>query len=326
MLFGMRGMADLKVANVAFAASFIAIVMGIAVSQAPARAEERVDFWGFAGFEELDTLSDDGSMSQTSDLDTAAVLEGRLRYQNRYTSLQRFRAEVNGRTRRFLDFDDRSSNRVRSRAEWHSYFSERRRTELRLRAEHEYKWRDDDWIFNRLRARAELRHEINPRNLVFAIGQVGQTDFNDEVATGLDHVRYVGEIGHEWTPNEDRTRLRTRIGIETADADEDRRSYDGVYVAVDGRHPIGERTEIFGEGRIHLRDYDGAFALPDPTMREDERYRLTGGARYAINRYFDLIGEAGWAANHANVDERQYDGFVFRLGVETNFNIWRSDD
>jgi len=312
--------------KLAVIASCIIVAVSIDSYNASARADESVDFWGFAGFEELDTLYDEADSALSAELDTAAVFEGRLRYENRYTPLQRFRAEVNARTRQFLDYEDRSSYRVRPRVEWWSYFSDQRVTEIRLRGEYEYKWRDEAWLYGRIRGRAELRHAIDPRNLLFAVGQIGQRDFNDDVATGLDHVRYVGEIGYEWTPFEDRTRVRTRVGYESADGEENRRDYDGYYAEIDGRHPINERIEIFGEGRIHFRDYDGAFDPPDPTMREDEIYRITGGARYALNNSFDLVGEAGWAANHANIGERRYDGFVFRLGVEANFNLWTSVD
>ncbi len=312
-----------KVALVALAAMTL---VGV-VSLPAAASQERLYFWGFAGVQQLDILTeDDGLSGSVSNLETGIVGEGALRYRNYYAPLQSIWLESNVRVEQFLDHGERSSERIRTRAGWRTWFSDERQTQLRLRVEHEYKIRDDDWLFNRFRGQAELRHRLDPQNLVFARARIGSRDYNDDSSAGLDHVRVLGEIGHEWTPHEDRTRLRTRVGFETADADADRYDYEGYYLAIDARHPIRPGTEIFARARYAWREYGGPFDAPDLTERRDRRYRATAGVEHFITDHVSLIGEAGWEANRANVDARRYSGFVFRLGLEVEFDIWRSED
>ncbi len=302
----------------------IAAAMGIASTS---EARERVWFWGLAGFEEKSILTDDAVLDRRAELDTAAVLEGALRYENRYDRQRRWRLETNVRTEQFLNEDDYTNWRWRNRAEWRNFFDQDRNNEIRLRGEHEFRWRDGDEHSSRWRARGEFRHRHDEQHLSFLVAQFSNRDYNEDISTGNDHNRYLIEVGHEFTPHADRTRLRLRVGHEWTEADTDRKSSTGYYIDLHARHPVGPRTEIFGRGRIHWRDYEGPFDAPGNLLfREDERVRLTGGARYEFQENMWLVGEAGYGANNSNIVERDYSGFIFRVGIEVEWDIWRSED
>lgn len=297
----------------------IGAALGCAVITPATLAQTEYSLSGFAGVERQDLLAgDDFNPGLASGLEEALVADARLRVINRVDD-NRFMFEFYTRADSFFESNERSTVRFRPAVQYQRYNLLGGSSQLRLRAEAEHRRRDGDGLHDLIRGLAEWRTQIAERQAVFAGVRYTDYDYEDSITNGLDSDRVRYEIGHEWRESL-HTRVRSRVMFEQVDADLSRFTYDEIGVVVYGTTELNDTWSTFFTARYRQRDFEGAFSAADPQVRDDELMGVHVGARRTLSETIKAVGWVGWEQNSSNIATRDYNGLVFRLGLEYDFD------
>jgi hypothetical protein len=113
--------------------------------------------------------------------------------------------------------------------------------------------------------------------------------------------------------------LRLSAFYETADADQDRFSFDEVRTRAEVAWRPDDKTIVIAGLDYRDRDYDAAFGGAFPEPRADQRF--TGDIRVEreISERITAFAAAGYLDNESNISLRDYGGETFQVGFRVEF-------
>lgn len=199
-------------------------------------------------------------------------------------------------------------------------FGERNAWQYRISGDVDRSLSDGTWSFQRERLALRLQKRHSPEHTTSGRVRFGYRDQNEATFDGFDQTEVLGELTHLWRPNRDRLALSGTIYLEQRHADFDRFSYDEAGLRVLFRMPVADLTEITARGSYYDRDYKDGFSASNPTLREDDRFRVSVEA----NREFSdtLSGKVwiGWDQNTSTISDRAFEGGTIGISATYDFD------
>lgn len=212
-----------------------------------------------------------------------------------------------------------SGTKAGASAAYQRQFGENNAWQYRLRGNVDRSYSEGAWDFHRERLGFQLRYRHDPSRFTSGMVRIGYREQNENNLEGFDQVEYLGQLMHMWRPNEDRLAFAGTVYAESRRADLDRFSYDEAGVRVMVRVPLSEATEITARTTFYQREYNDAFSLADPTIRDDDRLKAVFEVDHSFNEKLSGAAYAGWDENTSNIAERAHADATFGLSLTYKF-------
>lgn len=230
------------------------------------------------------------------------------------------RIEQQVRVRTYFDRDELNSLLLTPRLQyWNS--SGDNRFQFRLSGAWSHLTRDGDTQWSRPEAEAQLRyrHEGQRRLETVARIRVNAYDFDDAALQGLDSTRVRYGLEQFFRSQDESLQLRLSAFFETAEADEDRFSFDEVRAGAELAWRPDDKTRVVAGLDFRDRDYEADFTPLIASPRADERFIAELRVERAVSERLTAFAAAGHLDNSSNVALRDYGGETFKIGLRLTF-------
>lgn len=225
----------------------------------------------------------------------------------------RFEQQV--RVRAYFDRDELNSLLLTPRVQYWDTTADNR-FQFRIYAAYSHLNRDGDTQWTRPESEIQVRWRAGGERRAETVARlrVNAYDFEDAALQGLDSTRV--RFGLEQFFRNDSRSLQLRLSAfhETADADQDRFSFDEVRTRAEVTWRPDDQTAVIAGLDYRDRDYEAAFGGAFPEARADQRF--TGDLRVEreISKRLTAFAAAGYLDNESNISLRDYGGETFKVG------------
>jgi hypothetical protein len=230
----------------------------------------------------------------------------------------RFEQQV--RVRTYFDRDELNSILLAPRVQYWNTSADNR-FQFRLSGAWSHLSRDGDAQWSRPEAEAQLRyrHKGQRRLETVARVRVNAYDYEDAALQGLDSNRVRYGLEQFFRSEDERLQLRLSAFFETADADEDRFSFDETRLGAEVAWRPDDKTLIVAGLEFRDRDYEAPFAPLIASPRADQRFTAELQVEREVSERLTAVAAAGHLDNSSNVALRDYGGGTFKAGFRLSF-------
>ena len=178
---------------------------------------------------------------------------------------------------------------------------------------------DGTWNFQRERLAFRLQKRHSPEHTTSGRIRIGYRNQNEATFDGFDQTEVLAEVTHLWRPNRDRLAVSGTVYVEQRRADFDRFSYDEAGLRLLFRQPLSEATEITARASYYERNFLDGFSASDPTLREDERFRVSIEVNHAFTDHLSGKVWMGLDENSSTISDRAFEGST--IGISTTYEF-----
>ncbi len=195
------------------------------------------------------------------------------------------------------------------------------RYQLRLSASYSHLIRDGDDQWSRPEAEAQLRYRhMGQRRLeTVARIRVNAYDFDNPALQGLDSTRTRYGVEQFFRSEDESVSVRLSAFFETAEADDDRFSFDEVRTRAEVAWQPDDKTLVVAGLDYRDREYDASFTPVIAAPRADERFTADLRVEREVSERITAFAAAGYLENSSNFALRDYGGETFKVGVRLEF-------
>ncbi len=243
-----------------------------------------------------------------------------LRWVQPLEGRQVVRFEQQVRVRTYFDADELNALLLTPRIQYWNTSGDNR-FQMRLSAGWSHFSRDGDEQWTRPEGEAQLRYRHNGERQLETVARlrINAYEFENPALQGLDstRVRYGLE---QFFRNEDASiAVRLSAFFETADADDDRFSFDEVRTRAEVAWQPDDKTLVVAGLDYRDRDYDADFTPLIATPRADERFTADLRVEREVSQRITAFASAGYLDNSSNFALRDYGGETFQVGFRAQF-------
>lgn len=230
------------------------------------------------------------------------------------------RLEGQVRARTYFDRDELNSLLFTPRAQYWTSFADNK-VQLRLSAAFSHLRRDGEAHWSRPEGEAQVRWRPDGTRRAETVlrVRVNAYDFDAPALNGLDSERVRIGVEQYVRAADDKAELRLSVFHETADADEDRFSFEELRARAELSWAVDDKTRAAVLADYRDRDYDGPFSGLIPQARADQRFLAEARIERQLAERVTAVAAGGYLDNQSNIAARDYGGGVFRLGVRIDF-------
>ena len=230
----------------------------------------------------------------------------------------RFEQQV--RARAYFDRDALNSLLLTPRVQYWDTTADNQ-FQFRIYGAYSHLTRDGDTQWTRPETEIQLRWRPGGDRTAETVARVrlNAYDFQDAALQGLDSTRVRYGLEQFFRNDDQSLQLRLSAFFETADADQDRFSFDEVRTRAEVAWRPNDKTVVIAGLDYRDRDYDAAFGGAFPQPRADQRF--TGDIRVEreISERITAFAAAGYLDNESNIALRDYGGETFQVGLRIEF-------
>ncbi len=194
------------------------------------------------------------------------------------------------------------------------------RVRLRLGASADHVTSDEGRVFDRVRADSQLiyRHGRGHTN----VGRVryGYRNQSEDRFAGFDQTELLGELRHTYRPTGGNSSISGAVYVLDVDADDDRFSFQGVGARILARAPLGNDFVGYARASYLNRDYEDPFSVAQPTPRDDDVWRISGGLERPLSSNLMGFAELGYIDHSSNIPARDFSGVLGRIGIRVKLD------
>lgn len=193
--------------------------------------------------------------------------------------------------------------------------------QFRIHAAYSHLTRDGDTQWTRPQTEIQLRWRAGGERTAETVARVrlNAYDFEDAALQGLDSTRVRYGLEQFFRTGDRSLQLRLSAFFETADADQDRFSFEEVRTRAEVAWRPDDKTVVVAGLDYRDRDYEAAFGGAFPEPRADQRF--TGDVRVEreVSERITAFAAAGYLDNESNISLRDYGGETFQVGFRVEF-------
>ena len=230
----------------------------------------------------------------------------------------RFEQQVRART--YFDQNELNSLLLTPRVQYWNTSGDNR-FQVRLSAGWSHMTRDGDEQWTRPESEAQLRYRHNGERQLETVARVrvNAYDFENPLLQGLDSTRVRYGLEQFFRNADDSLSLRLSAFLETAEADDDRFSFDEVRTRAEVAWQPDDKTLVVAGLDYRDRDYDADFTPLIASPRADERFTADLRVEREVSARITAFGSAGYLDNSSNFALRDYGGETFQVGLRVEF-------
>ena len=258
----------------------------------------------------------DDSDSQYSSLAFSPYIESQWQIVQPLTNTSRLTYQAGFNV---TDVDDTDTD-LFAKLTYQRNFGEGNAWQYRIIGDVDRSFSDGTWSFQRERLAFRLQKRHSPEHTTSGRIRLGYRDQNEATFDGFDQTEVLAEVTHLWRPNRDRLALSGTVYVEQRRADFDRFSYDEAGLRLLFRQPVSEDTEITARVSYYERDFLDGFSASNPTVREDERFRVSIEAKHAFTDHLSGKIWMGLDENSSTISDRAFEGSTIGISATYEFD------
>jgi hypothetical protein len=254
------------------------------------------------------------------DLETGFDSNNWARWVQPLQGRQVVRFEQQVRVRTYFDRDELNSILLTPRLQYWNTSADNR-LQFRLSGAWSHLSRDGDAQWSRPEAEAQLRYRHKGARQLETVARVrvNAYDFADAGLQGLDSTRVRYGLEQFFRNADESLALRLSAFFETAEADDDRFSFDEVRTRAELAWQPDDKTLVVAGLDYRDREYEADFIPLLPQPRADERFTADVRVEREVSERITAFVAAGYLDNASNVALRDYGGETFKVGFRASF-------
>ncbi len=233
---------------------------------------------------------------------------------------QVLRIEQQVRVRTYFDAEELNSLLLTPRIQYWNTFSENR-FQFRVAAGYSHFIRDGEGQWNRPEVEAQLRYRHDGERQLETVARfrVNAYEFENPALAGLDSTRTRLGLEQFIRSEDESLAVRLSVFLETAEADDDRFSFDEVRTRAEVAWQPDDKTMVVAGLDYRDREYEDDFIPLIASPRADQRFTADLRVERKMSENITAFAAVGHLDNSSNFALRDYGGETFKVGFRAQF-------